>query len=389
LERRVCRTRSRWLDACASGGQTVRTTDEVGFCNYLDIEIGVRGGGLGGTLSLASQNGNRLGYISGDWCLSGCHSISAGDTLYWRGTYDGVLASSTTNDVVIVATFTENRTGIVTAYTNLLTVVRIQLTADNVAPVEADRHRHVYGVGELVKYAHIPSEAEVSWQFHPQGDGWQGFTVTNESFRCPYVLSTSDYSLVANAQVSLEGVSFRTAFNVYRPRVIARNPRINGGRTQVSPVIGEAGHMLLCLDLYTAPLFVSFVGLDIRETPDESQSGGHDGYYDDIDIGGPWSHTASAGAGNWLRVPTSGFFATDEAGRRTRYEQPWSNGWKEWPIPMEYGLSGTSMDVILPNPATTERFELSENGTFVIKKHGYAAKRNKYGIKWINGKWTR
>jgi len=123
----------------------------------VDLSMGVRGGGLGGTLQVVTQNGSRLELVEGDDCRTGSYSISPDETRYWQGTFAGVLESSTTNDVVVIATFIENETGIVTAYTNSMTVVKVELTVRGHAPREADTHRHVFGVGEDVSYTNHPS----------------------------------------------------------------------------------------------------------------------------------------------------------------------------------------------------------------------------------------
>ena len=62
------------------------------------------------------------------------------------------------------------------------------------------------------------------------------------------------------------------------------------------------------------------------------------------------------------------------AGRAARYDDPCTIGWKEWPIPVRWG----SANVILgqfDRPPTTQRFSLSDTGTFSIRKYGYEAVR--------------
>ena len=84
---------------------------------------------------------------------------------------------------------------------------------------------------------------------------------------------------------------------VIEPVIEVRNPRVNQNSAHVSPVMGQAGHLLLYLDMYAGPFYASFQGLEIREVPDESQSGFHIGYFDDRGKGGNWSHTQNDGAG--------------------------------------------------------------------------------------------
>jgi hypothetical protein len=171
---------------------------------------------------------------------------------------------------------------------------------------------------------------------------------------------------------------------VMEPQIEVRNPRVNAVLSDVNPVIGEAGHLLLYLDLYVKPFYVSFEELEICESPDDSQSCPHYGYFDDRTKGGNWSHTAADGAGAWNIVQSSGYYATDKAGRRSKYEEPWTYGWKEWDIPMEWGICGLAKGRFKINP-TTQKFVLYNDGTFEIIKFGHKAVRDVGGLIWRNG----
>lgn len=187
---------------------------------------------------------------------------------------------------------------------------------------------------------------------------------------------------------SISVTAYRTSYtfvsSVLEPVIEVRDPRVNAESSEVNPVIGESGHLLLYLDLYVVPAYVSFQGVQIREIPDESQSCPHQGYYDDRSKGGNWSHTANDGAGGWHTVLSSGYVMTDKAGRRTSYDTPWSAGWKEWAVPMEWGEGGAISVLFSPNP-TTQRFELQSDGHFTVRKHGHYAERNVLGLKWCDG----
>ena len=200
---------------------------------------------------------------------------------------------------------------------------------------------------------------------------------------CPWSLQNgSNGSCMLTVTVG-ESV-YETTLNVMAPIIAVTNVRVNVYATDVSPVFGEAGHLLLYQDLYATPLYVSFKDVQFREVPDESQSSPHSGYYDDRIKGGNWSHTESDGAGTWYTTLSSGYVMSDRAGRRTSYSAPWTAGTKEWAIPMAWGAGGVVEIPFVPNP-TTQKFTLQENGTFKIRKFGHEAERSVYGIIWIDG----
>lgn len=184
--------------------------------------------------------------------------------------------------------------------------------------------------------------------------------------------------------VNAADVTYKTALSVVTPVIAVSNVRVNVYSTDVSPVFGEAGHLLLYQDLYATPLHVSFKDVQFREVPDESQSCSHNGYYDDRSKGGNWSHTASDGAGTWYTTLSSGYVMSDKAGRRTSYSTPWIAGTKEWAIPMAWGAGGVVEIPFVPNP-TTQKFFLQSNGAFKIRKFGHEAERNIYGLVWKDG----
>lgn len=352
----------------------------------VDISVGVRGGDLGGSLSVSTQNGSKLQFMDGDDIRSRSLAIAAGETRTWQGTFTGLAPSVTTNDIVVVVTFEENETGNVTALTNSLTSVQVELTAENEAPQPGCPHRHVFGVHEDVNYSHQPSDAEATWSFTTESQD-EGITDLGGHFRCPLGSTSTNEFMKATAQVSCLGFTFSTAFNVYKPTVVARNPRVNEGNS-VTSVVCEAGHLLLFTDCYAAPFFISFNHLRMQEIPDESQAGEHAGYFDNRHMGGNWSHTRADGAGRWRPVDGLGGYTIDAAGRAGRYEKPWSDGWKVWPIPMAYGYSDVTMGIAYSDPLIKQRFELTSSGTFTISKFGFTAKRNRWGLKWLNGKFV-
>lgn len=175
-------------------------------------------------------------------------------------------------------------------------------------------------------------------------------------------------------------------FSVIEPNIVARNVRVNV--SDVVGVRGQAGLLLMFMDMYLLPDYVSFRGLWIQEVPDDSQSGVHFGYYDDRQKGGDWSHVGDLnhGAGMWNEATESGYYATDKAGTHRSYELEWTYGWKEWNIPMAWSANagGGGIEMFSPIP-TTQKFTLWPDGTFKIEKHNHCAERTIWNVFTIDG----
>ena len=333
------------------------------------------GGETGGTATFSIENGDKLIACSGG-SLPVTRFVPPLQKVEFEIVYEGKLPSSSEDDIVAKADFTERVTGMRhSTRDDRMTSVKVELEADKTAPENPDRHRHVYGIAEDVHYRSFPASVNVTWTFPgtfiDRGSGW---------VMCPWSLQGLSGSMTAQ----VGGVDYAFDYTVVEPEIEARNPRVNVEPEYVSPVIGEAGHLLLYLDLYASPFYVSFEGVQMREVPDESQACPHQGYYDDRSKGGNWSHTANDGAGGWHTVSSSGYVMSDKAGRRASYQTPWTSGWKEWDIPMEWGEGGVVHVPFSPNP-TTQRFELRSDGFFTIRKHGHYAERNVFGLKWCDG----
>ena len=341
------------------------------------LTLEAHGGMKGGTATFTFTNKEKL--IGPDIPTS--ITVPAGHCKTYEFTYRGNLPSGSEEDITVHGEFHENNPEAgsqpITSDAEL-TSVKVELTSVETAAANPDKRRHVYGVAEEVEYRSYPEGATVSWSF-PNGLLYWNAT----SFCCPWS-SASMSASGSEITVTFGDVSYGIGITVVDPVIQVQNPRVNVNSSDVTPVFGEAGHLVLYMDLYATPFYVSFCGLEIREVPDESQSCPHMGYYDDRSKGGNLSHTANDGAGEWHAVHSSGYVMSDKAGRGTSYQQPWSYGTKEWAIPMAWG-NGVDVSVpFSPNP-TTQLFTLQENGTFSIRKHGHEATRNTLGLIWCDG----
>ena len=334
------------------------------------LTIHANGGPNGGLLTVFGTNLGKLQKNSGPAFPIQSVEVPANESITYEMNYVGLAASETTNDVAVTATISENLTGENITSSSTVTVVRVELEACKAAPSNSDLHRHVFGVLEDFHYCQYPANAAASWRFF-EGEEERFPFSSGYVILPPTTNQTSEGH--CEFHVTCGTASYTNAFLMVLPQIEARNPRCN---ENLWPVMGEAGWLLLHLDLYVGPPYVSFYGVDFQEIPDESGNCPHEGYYNDISKGGWLSHCKDAGAGVWHRVlTTNGYLCSDMAGRAGRYEVPWSNGWKEWPIPVGWGVV-EKLRAQFDAPPTTQKFTLTSDGTFTIRKYGFEATRS-------------
>ena len=135
------------------------------------------------------------------------------------------------------------------------------------------------------------------------------------------------------------------------------------------------------LPLYVRPFDVSFANIYIQEIP----------CYDEIPPTGYFtnavnkSHTVSAGAGNWGCPALSGYWMTDRAGK-SPVTNGWSSGVMIWKIPIGWNSAILSPVAKEINPNQyTQRFEIFDDGTIRIDKHGKWVSRTIDDHIFLNG----
>ena len=170
--------------------------------------------------------------------------------------------------------------------------------------------------------------------------------------------------------------------SVFEPTPLAVDVWWNG----IQGANGTAGTIAMNIELLLAPLTVSFMGIWVVEIPDETEECPHFGYFSNPTYGRPWSHTASAGAGEWFLVSRRNEWTHDRAGTARVYPAPWSSGWKEWDIPIGWSdrideIKGRSR----PN-SHVQRFEIDESGAVTIRKFGHWIMRKTNNKVWVDGK---
>ena len=331
------------------------------------LTIHANGGPNGGVLTVSSQNLDKLQKNSGPAFPTVPVAVPAGYSITYGMNYVGVGASSNINDIVVNGSFTENGGSNVFA-TACMTAIQIELEPEEIPIDNNCVNRHLVGVDEKVWLRNYPSSAnleivdEVDVDVYLDGGG----------FWCPW--SGGRYYPTVRAGTC----EFQTCIDVLEPVVSCRNVEWSGD----IGTNGVAGNIMMRLDLYIEPTTVSFAGLAMEEVPTDIGLG-HGGYFDDQTKGGLWSHTQAAGAGHWDVVQTNAYWTTDHP-QVISYAQPWCDGWKEWKIPVGWGIFGTVKGVIDPDP-TTQRFEITEGGDVTIFKYNHSIKRAIDNKVWVDG----
>ena len=338
------------------------------------LTIKAYGGPRGATLSVSGTNLSRLEHVGGDSLPSRPVSVPSGRDVTYRVVYAGCEASGSESDIRVNASISG---GTSQAKSASITSIRLELTPDTVAPDNPSPHRHVFGVHELVACPISPRVSGIRWEMSDcEEDNYDPFNVAGTAFWCPW--KGGDYTLYAKWQ----DATFETPLSVVEPVVVCQSAEWDG----VEGSEGVAGQVALVTHLYVVPRHVSFEDLQMQEVPDEDkeQTNGHDGYFNDQTKGGAWSHTVAAGAGRWIPVHTNGYWCSDRAGANV-YQEPWTNGWKEWRIPVGWGQPGIWNKNVTPDPPTIQRFTITTNGTVTVRKYGHEIKRATNNKVWLDG----
>ena len=334
------------------------------------------GGTYGGQLTIAQNVAFRqkLAQVGGS-TLPSSVQVSPGEVCVFDAEYEILEPSGITNDIVATAEFVEDFRNMLHSDNASMTAVKVELETKYPAFANPDKHRHLYGVAETVYCHSFPSSSDGSWSVQINGVSAYRPQGSDSAF---YASWTNG---VGTVEYTFGNVSYRTGIRVLDPYVEVRNPRVN--ETNFVFAVGESGRLLLYLDQYVAPYYVSFRETYMMEIPDESDNCPHTGYYTNR-LTGAWSHSSNQGAGNWCTVEESGYWGVDRAGTPDAYPEPWTEGVKSWNIPVGWGFGGNDVVGCVSDP-TTQIFTIHEDGRFRIEKYNHWAERNIYGLIWLDG----
>ena len=288
----------------------------------------VHGGPNGGRVRFEVENAARLSPLAGP-SLPFEQDVSPGNRIEFSVVYEGASPSAAEDDVVAIATYTEDADGAETvSMSNSLTSVRVELEADYVAPENPSQYRHIYGVGERIKCRHQPTSVSVIWRVA----SYSAENVISDDSGCDKEI-TFAHLAVNKPIVEVEccNAEYLPQFVLIEPTdVVAYSAFWNG----MCLPRARAGGFGMKMNLYVYPMYVSFQGIDMVEVPCNDVVPPI-GYYASTNFNGYLSHCSDAGAGWWHHVKPGNYWTEDEACSGERH-MPWSNGNLVWNVPIAW-----------------------------------------------------
>ena len=351
------------------------------------------GGVYGGTLTLA-RNGafqQKLSQVGGD-LLPGSVQVPPEAALTFEAEYEPVAPSDAANDIVATASLVEDFLNETHTNSSSFTSVKVELTPEDLPPLNPSPHRHVLGIAEKVNYSTMPSDAAVEWSDGTLDGNFLQVSDGGSYFFCPWTGG------VCYVVASIGGQSCRIPFTVYEPELDVCNTRLDDD-LNAHAVFGEAGWVGMDSDIYVKPFTVSFFGIYMEEIPvpsSEAVTLASNDYFAVMTNVLPVTHNGDgAGAGNWSQVhyrDNRHYWTSDHA--RMPHECPplpnslpkvWLSGTMRWHIPVGWGdVYGEIKGRIVPDP-TDQVYEIEPNGTLTIRKFNHFVTRAIDGRTWLDG----
>ena len=344
------------------------------------------GGPNGGTATFSISGDDKLVRASGR-SLPVTVTVPPEQKVAFEIVYEGKEPSE--RDIVATATFTEGD-GEPSSNDARLTSVKVELTPEDLPPMNPSPNRHIMGIHEKVNFAAAPAFALVKWAFEQKE-----LDDDDSYFNCPWTGGV--YTVSARCG----GTQLDTSISVVEPVVECREARWDE-ELDASAVVGESGWVGMRLSLYLLPRTVSFEWIEMEEIPvPSSQAIQPTGYfYLRPDVMHP-THDADMGAGKWSRPRLSdGSWTGDRA--RIPYACPpfviddppeWAQGTMRWAIPVGCGEQVAEANervehalrrVLAPNP-TEQVYEMGADGTLTIRKYEHTIRRDVSGRVWLDG----
>ena len=314
----------------------------------------VYGGTYGGRLTVALNAAGRskIARVGGN-LLPNNVEIPPDTTRVFETEYTPLEPSDRVNDIEATATYVEDFRNESHTATATLTSVKVELEAVYIAPTNHNQSRHIYGVGEDVRFVVTPALAEVKLKVvkgdtRDINDG--EFTTAYDTFGMSFEVDGSAERIYTcpiaatytpDVTVSYMGVGYRPLMALVEPlEVITRSAR--RGANIVDPFYegnrycwpeGTVGSACLVTENYIGPMHVSFQGIAVSELPCKEE----DVVTGCFTNGHHRTHTGGvhgAGAGNGYYVQPGNFWFTDGA-RMTAPEPNWQpNSTLSWKIPI-------------------------------------------------------
>ncbi len=363
------------------------------------------GGGRGATVAFSLAGAERLARVSGA-ALPVTRFVPPGQGLAFEVVYEGLLPGESGGDVVARAVCAPEDGSPAATNSAALTPVRVELEAVYEAPENPNPGRHVYGVGEKVRFAARPRLSSVTFSTEKLDAGDDGGdyelfegneTATADSpriYTCPI---SANYR--PPLRVRLAGVEYEPSVTIVEPQEIITKEAFGTGLDDIS--LGDVAMGTLVTRNCVGPMHVSFRGVQVFEVPCENAVP-PTGYFATTNFTGFLTHSTDAGAGYAFTVKVGNYWAEDAAGRRFPYKN-WSSGRLVWKIPIGWrriprGGSALGMaekveyeryndDSSRPlliggrEDAYLQIFTIESDGTSSVEKFGYKLTRGRWSLK--------
>ena len=307
----------------------------------------VRGGTYGGTLTVELNDAGRrkLTRIRGSSLPNGVH-VDPGEARTYATVYEPRGPSDAIGDITATATFVEDFLNETHDTTASLTAVKVELEAVYDAPENHNINRHIYGVGEKVRFKVTPQSSQIRLKTvkHDTGDYDGDYELfeggvdeidagAEREYTCPI---SANY--VPPIRVKLGTTFYCPSIAIVEPQTVI-TPTAFWGENAVDMFYqgnrkcwpsGTVGSAALVTTNYIGPMYVSFQGIAVSEVPclieDVVTGCFTNGHYR--------THTKQAGAGRAYYVQEGNFWFVDGA-RSGAAELNWAaESTLSWLIPI-------------------------------------------------------
>ena len=314
----------------------------------VNLAVSAYGGTNGCVVSFSSENLGKLSTVGGtSISLPREIRLSAGESFFSSCVYEAIEASTNVDDIVVSGTLDEIGTSLHLTDSQAVTAAQLTLTVEYAAPENPCSHRHVYGVGERVRFALSPvmptamlsvrkvDSADTNTVYDTFENSSQVDLLQERVYTCA-VADTGNPNVV----LTVGDVYYRPKMKLIEPQEVITREAMWGEnifdysypgnrKCWSSGVVGSA---TLVTHNYVGPMTVSFQGIAMAEVPcaEEDLITGcftnRQGVYR--------THSWECGAGRARNVGAGNEWFYDYAGS-TRPEYDWSPESRfNWKIPV-------------------------------------------------------
>ena len=378
--------------------------------NRMRLNLVAHGGPNGAALSVSATNLGKLSHISGPDLPLASVALPANTSVSYAIVYEGSEASGAADDISVTATLTENVTGSLSSDSCSATSVRLEMSPVWAAPENPCTNRHVYGVGEKVRFNVQPQLSSVVLSTVKQ-DTQDAETSEYELFGTNVTVDASveriytcpiSANYVPPVKVTRGDVEYSPLISLVEPQeVITRGAEWGVNKVDLFSedkrrcwLSGSVGTATLVTTNYIGPMTVSFRGIAVSELEcDEEDT--ITGCLTNV----MWrTHTSGAGAGKAYPITNGNFWFIDAAGLTPEIANWEPGGELVLRIPIGWHrrksfASDEQFDIYRPDYETwgdyesralivdrqyTQRFTVDGNGVCKTEKFGHWISRSRY-----------